>query len=285
MEKFNHYKDLTVRAMKDGAEEHESGEKKLNELKDEIFTGEKKGRYNKVVAATQFLLEMMPDALSENIKKALDDKDYSELPFNPEKYELKEKIGKGAVSKVHYLQAKLPGQKSYVLKIDYVKDGDVDELQQIAQEQHEEYEKIKEVYGDVNGFVLPEQSIITTDKKNKAPVIATVQEYVGDNMRDFFTEIEKDELEKLLIDNKDFRQEFTKFADITLRMANDRTGIIDLLGNKNLSVVEVDGKPHLRFIDPHNITSPVSDDQDRLERLQEALDYIQEVKNSFANDK
>ncbi len=278
MEKPN-YKNLFIEAVKEGVEEYKPKEKKLHDYKDQIFNGEKRGRYKKVVAATQLLLNCFPEKVSEKIKTALDNQDYDKLPFDFEQYNFQEKIGKGAVTKVHLLQAKDETDPSYVVKIGYIQKGDVNKLQKIAQTQHEEYEKIKDTYKDIDGFILKEQSMITTDKKNGEPVIATIQEYAGNNMRDFFTEIKKDELIDLLRENDEFREEFLKFAEITLHLANNENLIIDFLGNKNLSVVEVNGSPHLRFIDPHNLSSTVSDDDKRIKDLQEAIDYIKEIKN------
>lgn len=74
------------------------------------------------------------------------------------------------------------------------------------------------------------------------------------------------------------RAEFAEFERITNKMAQEKDEIIDLLGNKNLCIVDVDGRPHLKFIDPHNITSSVSSEKDRLDKLQKALAYLETIK-------
>lgn len=279
MEKFN-YKDLFVQAIKEGAEEHEPGEKKIREYRDEIFDGQKKGRYKKIKAAMQTLLEYAPEMVSEKIKDFLKDEDYSKLPFDLDHYDFQERIGKGGISKVHLLQAKNENEPSYVVKVDYHKRGSVDELQKKAQEQHEEYEEISGIYREIEDFVPREQTIITTDKKNDTPVIATIQEYFGKNIRDIFTEIKKENLLALLKDNHQFRREFIEFSDITLDLASEKNKIIDFLGNKNLCVIEAKGIPHLKFIDPHTISSTESDDKERIERLQESLEYIKDLRDA-----
>jgi hypothetical protein len=280
MEKFD-YKKLFIQAVKEGIEEHQPGEKKFQDFKEEIFDGQKKGRYKKVVAATQLLLELVPDKVSEKIKSILDNQDYDKLPFDFDQYDFREKIGKGFVSKVHLLQAKEEGDPSYVVKIGYNQTGSVEELQNIAQSQHTEYEKIRETYKDIDEFIPDELSMITTDKKNNKPVIATVQEYLGKNMRDFFSEIRREELQSMLEKNESFRNEFMKFSEITLRIAEEKNEIIDLVGNKNLSVIEKNKEPHLLFIDPHHISSVASDDKNRIEKLQKALTYIEEIRNEL----
>ncbi len=282
MEKIN-YRKLFAEAVRDGAEEFKPGERKPQELlKEEIFKGSiVEGRYKKVVAGTKLLMEILPRVISDKIKNNLDHRDYDKLPFSFDQYELQEKIGKGVASKVHLLQAKESSEPSYVVKINYAQGGSVDELQRKAQAQHEEYENVSNIYKDIEGFILPEQSIITTDKKNGEPVIATIQEYAGQNMRDFFSEIEKKELERMLEKNENFRTEFIKFADITLKLFQEKGEVVDLLGDKNLSVVEVKGEPHLKFIDPHDISVTSCDDAERVRNLQKKLDYIRKIREEI----
>ncbi len=284
MEKLS-YKKLFIQALKDGAEEHKKGEKKPYELLGkEIFNGTMEWKYKKVVAATELLLEIAPEIISGKIKDVLNDKDYDKLPFDLSQYEFQERIGKGEVSKVHLLQAKDMSEPSYVLKICYRQKGDVDSLQKVAQTEHEEYERISAIYKDIKNFIPAEQSIITTDKKNGEPVIATIQQYMGQDMRDFFSEIETGELKKMFEENEDFRKEFIQFADITLQLFRDKGEVIDLSGRKNLSVIEKEGRPHLRFIDPHNISSTASSDNKKMmDRIQNALVYIKEIRDSVGD--
>lgn len=196
MEKFEHYKNMTAKAVREGIEEHKSGGKKPYRIAQEGIRSE--GEYKKVVAAVELMMELLPVNFSEKIKEAIDDKDYSNLPFDPDRYQFGERVGKGAVSKVHLLEAKNDSDPSYVLKLDYRQDGDAEESAVIAQKQHEEYELIAKNYQSIPGLIPKEQSFITTDKKDKSPVIATLQEFAGSNIRDFFHEIDTKELVELL---------------------------------------------------------------------------------------
>src|SRR3989339_477822 len=262
MNKFEHNLKLIAKAINEGAEDHEKGSKKPYEIKNEIVGS--KGKYNQAVAAVKLIMEMIPGALSEKIKASLNNNDYSELPFDLEKYNFQEKIGRGFVSKVHLLESKQPDQPSYVLKLDYYNQGTVDELQTIARQQHREYEKIKKDYQSIPGLIPNEQTLIVADKKSKTPTIATLQEFVGGDLRDLFKEINKEELIRLLIENEGFREEFLEFVRISAGMAKEKNEFIDLLGKKNLSIVEKNSEPHLCFIDPHHISSPVSDNKKRI---------------------
>ena len=279
MDKFNHYRNLTVRAVKEGVEDHEDGEKKPHEIGKEIF--EDKGCYRKLVSAVDMVMELMPEAISKKLKKALDDKDYSELPFDLEKYDFKEKIGKGFVSRVHLLESKKTDEASYVLKMDFYNEGSNKDLHEVAVVQQEEYKKIKENFQAIPGLIPKEQTLITTDKKKKTPVIATLQEFVGGDLCDLFVDIEKNELIKLLNDNEGLKKEFLEFERIASSMAKKESEVIDLLGDKNLSIVQVNDEPHLRFIDPHNLSSTVSDNARRDTKLQEALEYLSDIKKQL----
>jgi len=279
MNKFNHYKSLTVKAVREGIEDHKKGEKKPHEIGKEIF--EENKRYKKVVSAVDMVMELMPEAIFKKLKKALTDKDYSELPFDLEKYNFKKKIGKGFISKVHLLESKKSDEPSYVLKIDFYNEGSVKNLHKIAMVQQVEYEKIKENFKAIIGLIPKEQTLITTDKKNKTPVIATLQEFVGRDLRDIFVDIEKDELIKLLNDNEKLREEFLEFERIASSMAKNEHEVVDLLGEKNLSIVQVDDEPHLRFIDPHDLSSTVSDNKRRDIEFQSALEYLSEIRRQL----
>ncbi len=277
MKELNFYKQQINRAIEEGVVEYQKGEKKTSELIKDIFGGETK--YIKMLSAISLLSELMPDSIFEKVKKILDRKDFSKLPFDPKKYKFIEKISNGAVSSVHLLEAINDDEPSYVAKFDYINYGSLDKIREIAKQQNKEFKIIKDNYSDLPNLIPDEVTFITTDKKDGSPIIATLQKYLGKDIRDVFTEIEKEELVELLKSNARLRDEFVIFVDKTVELKNNNGEIIDFLGLKNLSIIIIDDEPHLMFIDPHNIYSIDSKDTDRLSKLEKAVSYLEEIKN------
>ena len=67
-----------------------------------------------------------------------------------------------------------------------------------------------------------------------------------------------------------------------MELRDENGEIVDCLGLKNLSIVKRDGANHLMFIDPHNICSTNSKEENRLRDLKKAIDYLIEVKEAIS---
>lgn len=276
MEKLDFVKKRLEMAADKGIVEHEKGDKKIGELVNDLVKGPK--RYKRLVAALTILGEIMPDPARKKLARFLDTKDFSELPFDPDKFTVQEKIGEGYVSKVYLIESKTEEQPSFVLKLDFCNSGNIDELAETAAKQHKEYERIREYYRGLPDLIPVEQSLIVGPRKDKKPAIATLQEFAGRELRDIFKDIGREELLLMLRDCDDFRDEFIEFTDQTANLESSNGEMIDLLGEKNLVTANINGWPHLRFIDPHNISSTSSQDKDRNRRLKEALDYLRGIR-------
>ncbi len=278
MKQFDFYVHRAKEAVRDGVIEHKSEDKKIFDRGRDIVN--KKSKYNKLVAITSLLVELLPGNISIQLKKALDNRDFSALPFDLDKYKFMERnFSQGGITKVHLLQNKDKDKPSYVVKINYVDFDSLSILEELAKKQHEEYKEIKSDYIDLPSLIIDEMTFVTTNKKDKIPVIANIQEYLGDNLQDIFVDLNKEDLLKLIKKYPDLKEELNKFIDITLSLANKQDKVIDLIGYKNLSIVEQGDKAHLLFIDPHNICYFATEkNKKRIKKMKQALIYLEELK-------
>ncbi len=281
MEKFDFYKNRLESAAQDGIVEYRQGDKKASECFDELVRGP--GKYKRLVAALSLISEIVPKNLHRKLAEALDTKDFSDLPFDLDRFAAREKFAQGYISKVYLLESKTDEYSSYALKINNYDKGDADELARIAADEHREYEYLRARYRELPDLIPEELGFIVRSRKDKKPSIAVVQEFMGRDLRDLFKDIDKDELIALTEENREFREELVKFIDITGALASGREEIIDLIGEKNLVVAEAGGRPVLRFLDPHNITRTPSEMPDRDRRLKQALRYLAMIKEKIEN--
>ncbi len=279
MKEFKHYKDLTKTAVEEAVVDYEKGSKKKAELFDGILKSP--GKYQKLVSALLFIKECMPDGLSKSLAKKLDANDYEKLPFNPEQLELKGVTGKGAVSKVFLLESKNSRVPSYVLKLGYKNFGSLDEILNIAKQAQKDYEKIRDIYKELPGFIPEEMTVLLSHRKNGESAVATIQKFLGNNLRDLFEDISREEFLELMRCYPSFRNDFIKFTEISTNLEKDTGEVIDLLGNKNLSITEKEEAPRLVFLDPHLISSTSSKDKDRSHHLKSHLAYLENIKREF----
>ena len=86
MEKLDFYKKRIESAIDEGMVDYKK-EGQFRELVEKVIYGPH--RYPRLVAALSLVKELMPEALSRPLVKKLDKKDFSQLPFDPEKLELR----------------------------------------------------------------------------------------------------------------------------------------------------------------------------------------------------
>lgn len=172
--------------------------------------------------------------------------------------------------------------KKKVLKIDWQSLGlQGQDLVERAKQKRDEYETILSCYSEVPHFIQEEEYLIVHSHLLSMPAVATVQPFIEGEIRDFFEDYGESEIRTLLKENCFIKSQFLLFAEALLERYGDREECIDILGPKNLSIVEEDGQPsRLMFIDPHVIYTPAllaerpSDTAERLKQRVEYIDYI-----------
>ena len=208
-------------------------------------------RYKRAVAGLRIISEFTPQMPMKKLRERYSYKQDS-MPFNLRDYTLKEKIGKGCINDVFLLQANKKDVPSYVLKIDRGEIGErLEKLLSTAKEQKEDYERIAAAYKDLPGLIPKEYYLVMHGPSMRQPVAATIQPFVGENLRDIFVDFEKDELQGLLQRNKTLHEQLDGFVKATRADNTLVEDELDLLGINNLAIVGGKGGERLLMLDPH----------------------------------
>lgn len=271
MKSLEYYKERFSEATEEGLR-HEKGSIDWAEF---IRSFSQKGKYNKVTSLIRLIKELAPGMVSENLLKIIPKDDPTNLPFNPDKLEFRGKIGKGGEHKVFLLEAKDSSQSSYVLKINHQVLGGLDQVKKKAARFKQEYEEIKDRYKDLPGIIPEELTIITPNLKTGKPAMATIQKFYGNQIRDLLKDFNQEELISLMGQEPKLYSEFKKFYEITEKQYCQNGVAVDLLGDKNLSIVKTDDGFKLIILDPHSSVYKASGDK----RIKEQEIYMQGLKN------
>lgn len=116
------------------------------------------------------------------------------------------------------------------------------------------YFKTRNRYREIPGFILEEYHLICPSFLLGLPTLVTVQPFVRGKVKGVFEDFTFGEVIGILNNSTDLRNQFLRFADLTLESWNDGQGwCIDFVGERNLSLVEGDGPKRLLFWDAHTI--------------------------------
>lgn len=274
MKEFKHYQNTIRDAVEEGVD-YKKGGKKKKELLEIIARSPAKSE--KLISALCLIKECMPEFLSDSISAKLDRNDFNKLPFCFEQLEFKGQIGRGAISKAYLLESKDKNGPSFVVKIEYKNSGTVDELMETARQNREDYKKIREIYSSMPELIPEEITVLLSHRKSGEPSAATIQKFLGNNLRDVFNDFSREELLKILRNSRSLGDDFIKFTKISVELERNSSEVIDLLGDKNLSIAKQGEKFNLVFLDPHLVSSTKSDDEERASRLKKALSYLNEI--------
>ena len=238
-------------------------------------------------------LDVLHKIFPEPFKKYVEDRfayRFELLPLSDELERPGKKFGKGGANIVFLLEAQNSTQDSIMLKIPYRGTLAPEEY---AKKDRQEYLEIEEAFGDLEDFVVSEQHLVMHSPRGGKPTAAVVQKFQGTNVRDIFTEIGEGELREMLLQEENIRTTLTGFLDILRERPELIEKEIDILGKKNLSIVETEDGPKLRFLDPHyrantgeetdsveQITD-AGEEPDSVQRITERCSYLQGVLDSL----
>ena len=256
------------------------GELTFTEVIDQIIHDPAKRK--KLQGAMQIIARLFPKkAISIGHDLMQPNTSTNKLPFSEEDLHFDKKIDHGCINEVFFLQAQREGMESLVLKLNYQDHGSAGELAEIATRQKHEYVRIKELYKEMPDFIPWQASMIIESPQTHTPVIATVQEFQSGQLKDLFEDYSKEDLIDLLCQHEELKGTFEKFVDITLAHWQEEGEVIDLLGKKNLDLIEGVNEPALVFIDPEGIYNDNDDKYDRRELFHERLNYLEGVRNDL----
>lgn len=268
------YLSIFKKSMEDGLM-HKKGSKKWPELLRGLGA---EANDKKMAAVFSIIKELAPEAL---VKKLLNE-DPSRLPFNPDQLEFKGRIDKGWEHMIYLLESKDEKIPSYVLKINLLNTGSAEELAEKAVEFKNEYKRLKDLYAAISGLVPEEFTMIAASPRGGQPSIATIQKFIGYEIKDLIEDYEIKELSVLFKNEPGLLADYQKFMEITEKEFNSSGRVIDLIGDKNLAIVKIGGEHKLIILDPHNSVSDNGKD-DRIERQKEKMDKLGLILKAFKN--
>lgn len=222
--------------------------------------------FDRIVAFYKLLGKVFPGMLDP--ERMYDSRN---LPFDPKRFKFNNLLGMGGESKVYHLEAKDSAEPSWILKYYRKRKGSVDELVEQGKEIREEYERIKKWYSIIPGIVPEEHMMIAEDPKSQEAMLVIVREFVADEILDIFADISEQKLIKLLESNHKLRDDFQKFCQITFFHEEETHEVIDLLGNKNVSLLRRGNEYKLVILDPHIIYSTEKSIEHKKVRLKRCL--------------
>ena len=207
------------------------------------------GKRERLAAVFSIVRKIIPDTVAKNLaEKLAPDYELDNLPFRFLEDDAREPVASGYVSEVFLLESR-DESPSFVVKVDYMNRGSVNDLTVLAQEQRTEYKHIRTLYESLPGLVPEEWSMIVESPRTAKPAIAMVQEFLGTDLKDVFTDMSEEDLACLLSADPTLADAFRKFVAITASLENPE--FLDFLGKRNL-VIGNDGEKHrLYFLDPH----------------------------------
>lgn len=234
----------------------------------------------KLANTLAFIRGVLPKRLRDKLKNKLYDSEA--LPIHTDTYEFKGTMGAGGQNDVYLLESSDPDLPSLVLKIS-IREGSNETLTAQAHQFKKDARVIAERYAAVPNLISPEHYFITkSPKTNQENVIGAVQEFMGRNLKDIFSEVRREELVELLKEPA-FREQFVKFAEITCDTWEREGKVIDIMGKENVAIVEMpDGSVRLLVIDPHDML--IQQEPNSLSEVKRRIAYLKEVSNDVATD-
>ncbi|MBU0535181.1 hypothetical protein KKC62_03350 [Patescibacteria group bacterium] len=212
-----------------------------------------------------FGLSLIYNGLPNSTKKILQEQALEKTPLDIPKineYRVMERLGSGGMNIVYFFS---PHEgKSFSVGLKRRGFDTEKEAGKFAKAQKTEYEYFRDMYKDVPNLIPEENQVLYRNYKNEISLMF-VRKYVPEPLRDFF-KIPREELENIIISNREFRDQLLKFATISLENSDTILNEeLDILGDKNLAVTGEKGKEKLILLDPHTILAKKPEIRSRIE--------------------
>lgn len=259
MKSFGHYKEIASQGVEEVfGTETPSEESMWNNIG--VIADPQEHKFQKFTAFLRIAKEIVPDFIQEKYRESL--YDTSKLPFNLEEFSYEGRIGMGGENYVFLFESKEKDTPSFVFKTDYRDSCDADDLLEVAKKRKKEYEWMKERFSEMPDLIPEEHFLITENpKKDRCGIVASIQKFMGHNLRDLLSTPLED-IREMCKENKELRRDIKKFTSVNMKMYEEGN-IIDFLGKKNVVLAKnEEEKEKLIFLDPHVTWSGDSDKTD-----------------------
>jgi hypothetical protein len=249
-------------------------EEDLPSFEDNIttLTTQGAGRRAKAMAAVSIIRSIAPEGLNEKITDIFN-YDSAELPIPQEQFKFTGKLDSGGINYVFLLKSQEPASESYVLKIPIVNPPNPIEY---AQAQKREFDEIKGYFEHIPNFVPEEHHMVVHSPRGATPTAAVLQEFIGGEIKDVFIDYNKDELTQLFETHPDVLQAAKAFIDTVYDSPNLINNELDLMGVRNLSIIETATGPRIVLLDAHYRSEQLRSPETK-RQLEERCEYLRNV--------
>jgi hypothetical protein len=182
--------------------------------------------------------------------------DFSHFPFDPEKYELKQRVGSGMQCDCFLFEPKDKSiHETWVLKVFQNAGNNLMEVENKGKQVNEDYKTLINWYQEMEGLIPVQSGLVieSFQSYNKRPVFVVLQKFLGLDVKDLVEDFSEDEWEKLCQKNPQIKEQLKQFIQITKNNIEKYGKVPDLLGHSNLAVTDSVNSPQLFFLDPDGI--------------------------------
>lgn len=217
-----------------------------------------------------------PEIVNKTIAKAIKYKP-EQLPFSPDQFVFRGKVGSGGMNNVFLLESKSPNLPSWVIKIPHrFRKGEIYEQ---AESTREEYLEISRAFAHIPNLVLGEENLIVHSPRGREPAPAVLQRFMCSEFRDIFNDVSREQLEVLLRDNRPLSHSVGEFIKVFEENPSLFEKQLDIHGDKNLCIVTTVQGPRLLLLDPHyRGTATLEKDKEAI--IRERIEYLNSVTES-----
>jgi hypothetical protein len=124
-----------------------------------------------------------------------------------------------------------------------------DRLPEVLDRYRAQYDEVCRLYRNAPGVVWPAEFLIIGGPILDRPAVACVQEYIADELRDFFNDLTESEALGAMASSSELRRQFLAFAGPTLELYRSHARCPDFLGHRNLAIAGEGAAARLRLID------------------------------------
>ena len=123
------------------------------------------------------------------------------------------------------------------------------ELIKLAREFRGKYDIVSSLYGEESGIILPAQVLVLTSPVARVRAAAIIQPYMGSDTKDLFKDFSDQDLVLLLRHHDRLRRQFVLFCKRTIAIYSQHNHVLDMIGPKNVMLVNHKDDPKLVVID------------------------------------
>ena len=123
------------------------------------------------------------------------------------------------------------------------------DLIMLAREFRAKHDFVSSLYGKDSGIILPAHFLVLRSPVAQTCAAAIIQPYMGSSTKDLFKDFSDQDIVSLLQRHDRFRRQFVLFCEKTISLYSEHSQILDLIGSKNVMLVNHKHDPGIVVID------------------------------------